>query len=245
MLKHLLIGCSGYYYPQWKNTFYPAGLPSSHWLSYYSSVFNSVELNGTFYRIPKLSDLEKNAHLTPEGFKFTVKVNRYITHVMKLRDTSSSIMDFIHLIENGLAEKLDKFLFQLPPSFKYTTENLDLIVQNIPHSSKNVIEFRDASWWNPQVENAFKKHSLTFCNISHPSLPKSFIQTSNHFYLRLHGVPILFKSPYTNVQLNYYAQYIPSDCSSYNIYFNNTYYDAAYKNALDLMKILKPGIDNI
>src|SRR6478735_985150 len=133
------IGCSGYYYPAWKNKFYPGSLQPKHWLTYYSSVFNTVELNGTFYRIPKLEDLKKYATATPGDFTFSVKVNRFITHVNRLKE-KQSILDFQNIIREGLGEKLGMFLFQMPPSFHYSDETLERIIVNVPHEPNCVVE---------------------------------------------------------------------------------------------------------
>jgi uncharacterized protein YecE (DUF72 family) len=234
-----LIGCSGYHYPQWKDKFYPAKLPSSSWLEYYSSVFNTVELNSTFYRLPKLRDLERYYNNTSESFKFSVKASRYITHILRLKESAQQIEDFIGLIQTGLTDKFNKILFQLPPSFLFSADNLDLVLKNIPHSPNNVIEFRHNSWWNKEVETAFKKASYTFCNVDYPGIQNDFIHTSDHFYLRLHGVPQLFKSAYTSAQLSDFLDRTPSDSISSNIYFNNTYYDAAWLNALEMTQLFK------
>src|ERR1700720_3602647 len=112
----ILIGCSGYYYSAWKGKFYPAGLKPAEWLSYYSSVFNSVELNGTFYRVPRVSSLKKYADRTGSEFRFSVKMHRYITHIKRLRDCDDEIEDFISVAQEGLGNKLATVLFQMPPS---------------------------------------------------------------------------------------------------------------------------------
>ena len=189
-----LVGCSGYYYPQWKGEFYPSKLKPADWLKYYSSVFNTVELNSTFYRLPKFTDLKRYYNNTSDDFKFSVKVSKYITHTMKLKDTRLQVKNFMDLILSGLTDKLDKILFQLPPSFHYSENNLELILENIPASPRNVIEFRHNSWWNEKVETSFKKAAYTFCNIDYPGIQNNFIHTSAYFYLRLHGFPQLFKS---------------------------------------------------
>ena len=235
--KQLLIGCSGYYYPQWKGTFYPSKLSPSKWLEHYSAVFNTVEFNGSFYRVPKLADMKKQYENTPPGFKFSVKVNRHITHILRLKNTAEEIRQFRELVEEGFADKLHKLLFQMPPSFQYSEENLEQIVTNIPKGSQNVIELRDHSWWNNgQVEKVFKEMGYIFCNVDYPGLQDKFISTSNEFYLRLHGTPDLFKSAYTNEQLEqFYRQIPPND--SCTIYFNNTYYNAGHENALKMMRI--------
>jgi uncharacterized protein YecE (DUF72 family) len=241
MMKHMnhnnYIGCSGYYYPYWKNRFYPQGLQPKSWLQYYSSVFNTVELNGTFYRTPKLSDLQKYNLVTPPDFKFSVKMSRYVTHVMKLKDCTQQVVDFSSLIKEGLGEKLSCFLFQLPPSFHYNEENLQRVLDTIPHTQQNVVEFRHLSWWNETVADELKKAKITFCNVDFPGLSSYIIQTTKLFYFRFHGNPELFKSSYSVEQLKAFWKDHPAACSSHYIYFNNTYYEAGYSNALELMKI--------
>jgi uncharacterized protein YecE (DUF72 family) len=234
--KRIFIGCSGYYYPQWKGTFYPQKLPPSKWLEYYSSVFNTVELNGTFYRVPKLTDLQRQYRHTPDEFMFSVKMNKYITHTLKLKNSSAQILEFQSLVKEALMNKLHKFLFQMPPSFHYSEEHLELICAAIPQGNQNVIELRHASWWNPMVESAFEKKDYTFCNVDYPGLKTHLMNSSKSFYLRLHGSPELFKSAYTEQELEHYFNEFPKE-KSITVYFNNTYYDAAYRNALFLKSI--------
>jgi uncharacterized protein YecE (DUF72 family) len=233
------IGCSGYYYPMWKEKFYPKGVSPKDWLAYYSTIFNTVELNGTFYRSPKPSDLVKYAKVTPDDFKFSVKMSKYITHIVKLKESKQQVNDFQDLLLEGLGDKCSHFLFQLPPSFHYSEENLERVLTNIPHRPANVIEFRHTSWWNEEVEAALKNVHLTFCNVDFPGLATHFVHTSPQFYLRLHGNPELFKSSYSKKELEFFFKKIPKESNSNNIYFNNTYYDAAYTNALQLMDIIE------
>lgn len=236
-MRSYYIGCSGYYYPYWKNKFYPQGLQPKEWLRYYSSVFNTVELNGTFYRTPKLSDLQKYMAVTPADFRFSVKMSRYITHISRLRDCREKIAEFQDLILQGLGHKLMYFLFQMPPSFQYSEENLARILDNVPHEARHVVELRHLSWWNEEVKDAFQKAGITFCNIDFPGLHTYFIHTSPHFYLRLHGSPELFKSSYDKAALERFYQGFPEGCENYSVYFNNTYYEAGYTNALELIKL--------
>jgi uncharacterized protein YecE (DUF72 family) len=239
MTKKFFIGCSGYYYPQWKNGFYPKGVAQKNWLQYYSSVFDTVELNGTFYRQPKPADLKKYYAVTPKEFKFSVKMSRYITHVMRLKESGKTIKDFQDLILDGLQDKLEHFLFQMPPSFHNNEENLENILKNVPNDPHNVVELRHTSWWNKEVETEFKKANLTFCNVDFPGMKTYFIKTSPLFYLRLHGNPDLFKSSYSDEKLKIFYNDMPLRCKQYSVYFNNTYYDAGYKNALSFMEMIK------
>jgi uncharacterized protein YecE (DUF72 family) len=233
------IGCSGYFYPQWKNIFYPKELKPREWLGYYNTVFNTVELNGTFYRLPKPSDLKRYADVTTTDFTFSVKTSKYITHNLKLKDTKKSINEFQDLILDGLGNKLANFLFQLPPSFHYNEENLDRVITNIPHKPHNVVEFRHISWWNEEAKLALKKAKLTFCNVDYPGLDSSIINTSNRFYMRFHGNPQLFKSTYSLTKLKSYYKQLPTEARSYHIYFNNTNGNAALNNAQQFMNLVK------
>lgn len=232
------IGCSGYYYPEWKDLFYPEGLAPKHWLAYYNSVFNTVELNGTFYRVPKAADLKKYAANTSQDFTFSVKVNKYITHTIRLNDAARLIHEFQDLILHGLGEKVAHFLFQMPPTFRYSEENLDRVLGNIPHQPVNVIEFRHGSWWNSNTQKALSEANITFCNVDYPGLKSHFMHTTDRFYLRLHGTPLLFQSPYSTYRLRAFYQRIPAAMSAYYVYFNNTARNAAYKNAAQLVKIV-------
>jgi uncharacterized protein YecE (DUF72 family) len=232
------IGCSGYYYPGWKNDFYPAGTASRNWLAYYSTIFNTVELNGTFYRLPKLGTLKRYADVTPEDFTFSVKISRYITHVKRLRESRQTIADFTGLVQEGLGSKLACLLFQFPATFRYSEENLALILESVPHTQMNVIEFRHSSWWIEDVRVSFENNDLTFCNVDYPGLETIFFHTSTTFYLRLHGKPELFKSPYTVHQLEEFRSEFPSNSKHVHVYFNNTSLDAAYTNAKQLIEII-------
>ena len=232
------IGCSGFSYQYWKNRFYPKGLPAKDWLQYYSTVFNTVELNGTFYRQPKLSDLKKYYSVTPKDFGLSVKMSRYITHILRLKNSKEAIDAFQALILDGLEDKLLHFLFQMPPSFQYTKENLDLVVSFIPHRSQNVVEFRHLSWWNKEAVTALNKAKITFCNVDYPGLKTHFMHTSPKFYFRLHGNPELFKSSYSEPALKKFQKNFPQGCKQYTVYFNNTTFEAGYENSLTLRKII-------
>lgn len=238
--KQFFVGCSGYYYPQWKYKFYPKGTAVSRWLEYYSSVFNTVELNGTFYKLPSLSTLKKYYGQVPDDFRFTVKVSRYITHMLKLRNCEDKVKEFTDLILSGLDDKLDNLLFQLPPSYKYSEENLEYILKMIPSMPMSVIEFRDISWWDAKIEKLLKGYDYTFCNTDYPGLEQTFTKTNKRFYARMHGVPLLFKSPYSKKSLETFTENLPKRCERYYIYFNNTDGGAAYQDAVYLKELLGP-----
>jgi len=230
------IGTSGYSYPYWKNRFYPQGLAAARQLNFYNAVFNTVELNYTFYRFPTVKNLQKAASDTYDPFRFSVKMHKSVTHTLRMQNVREKIGEFMDIITAGLGEKLACVLYQLPPSFSYSEERLDNILESIKHESSNVIEFRHASWWQEKVYEAFRQAGLTFCSVSYPGLPEDNIVTSNIFYKRMHGVPELFKSSYDEATLTSLAEAIPEDKTAF-IYFNNTMYEAGYSNASLLKKL--------
>lgn len=232
------IGCSGYYYSAWRNVFYPEGLGPSLWLSYYSGVFNTVELNGTFYKIPALKNLRRYAAQTPDDFTFSVKMNRYVTHLARLNNCMDEIKKFSDLVMNGLEEKLERILYQFPPSFRYSEDNLEKILINIVPTEINAIEFRHKSWWDAGIGNKLAGFNYTFCNSDYPGLEQTFIHTNKAFYCRLHGRPELFRSPYSMQSLQHIADSLPAGCDVYHIYFNNTDRGEAIRNAQELQELL-------
>lgn len=242
LVRTFHIGCSGYYYSYWKNRFYPKEIPAKHWLQYYSSIFNTVELNGTFYKTPLVSTLKKYAAQTPEHFRFSAKMSKYVSHILRLKNSRQNIVEFIDLLQEGLGTKLSCILFQMPPSFHYNTENLAHIIDNIPHHGSNIIELRHISWWNPEVKKLLEKAAIGFCNVDFPGLNSRIIQTTDNFYFRFHGNPELFKSSYSVKQLIDFYTSLPA-AKQYYIYFNNTYYEAGYQNAMELKRLVGENID--
>ena len=118
------IGCSGFSERLWKGVFYPEALATKAYLSYYAQHLNAVEINSTFYRKPTQKTLQNWHNATPTTFKFFIKMPKTITHLQKLVDTHDMTVEFCEHIYAGLQDKLAGLLFQLPPSFKYTDENL-------------------------------------------------------------------------------------------------------------------------
>lgn len=144
--KNLYIGCSGFYNNDWKGTLYPEEAKSKDYLSLYAQQFNAVEINSTFYRKPTAKTLQKWFDETPENFKFFIKIPKTISHEKRLENCREEIGEFCTHIQTKLKEKLAGFLYQFPPSFKNTEENLNLILENINDQFLNVIEFRHESW---------------------------------------------------------------------------------------------------
>jgi len=237
-MSAIYIGTSGYSYSYWKGRFYPEKLRASEWLSYYSILFNSLELNNTFYRFPVKKNLKKAAEATPVDFRFSVKAHKIITHSLRMKNAKQKISEFTDIVMEAIDEKLACILFQLPPSYSYSEERLNDILESIEHLSRNVIEFRHSSWWNNEVYRSLQSCNLSFCSVSFPNLPEDDIRTSSLFYKRMHGVPVLFESAYSEKEIVSLADSIPVKYFSF-IYFNNTTYGAGYSNASYLTELVR------
>nr|MBA3706887.1 DUF72 domain-containing protein [Bacteroidota bacterium] len=200
-MKEWKIGCSGFYYKDWKKIFYPEDLTQSKWLSFYCEHFNTLELNVTFYRFPTLPMMKAWFDKTPEHFLFSVKAPRLITHYKKFKACKGLLNDFYSTCEKGLKHKLACVLFQLPPSTEYNEENLEKIINNLHPGFKNIVEFRHSSWWNKKVYDVLSEYDITFCSINHKDFPTKEISNTDTMYVRMHGNPLLYQSAYTSDEL--------------------------------------------
>jgi uncharacterized protein YecE (DUF72 family) len=233
------IGCSGYHYPDWKGIFYPEGIPQRKWFEFYCEHFNTLELNVTYYRFPRVDTLKKWYNRSPKDFSFSVKAPRHITHFRKFRDAQRMLHDFNQTAKDGLREKLGCVLFQFPANYRYEAERLDRIIEILDGSVRNVLEFRHESWWDPVVYETLEKNHICFCGMSHPSLPQNAIGTTDTLYYRFHGVPHLYNSKYEVQKLEQIAQDLLSNPQARQayVYFNNTADGHAITNAKQLQDI--------
>lgn len=239
MAKHW-VGCSGFHYKHWIDLFYPKEIPQRRWFEFYTQHFNTLELNVTFYRFPRLPALENWYNLSPGDFCFSVKVPKAITHFKQFNDTHRMLNDFYETTREGLKEKLGCILFQLPPRSTYTEERLSKILDNINPNFTNVLEFRNETWWNADVYNKLSAYNIAFCGMSHPDYPEDVIRNTPNVYYRFHGVPELYKSPYPTAKLKRIAADINSqqNLKATYLYFNNDIDGSAIKNALEMKKIM-------
>ena len=227
------IGCSGFHYREWKHKFYPEKLPQKRWFEFYSSQFNTLELNVTFYRFPRLAVLEDWHERSPSDFSFAVKAPRLITHYKQFNECESLLNDFYDTVQKGLKEKLGVVLFQLPPSFTYSVEKLDRIVQSLRTEVYNAVEFRNAGWWRREVFEALEANKIIFSGVSYPALPDKVVVNGAIVYYRFHGVPKLYYSVYPHLFLKEVADSLlkNKNIEEAFLYFNNTASMAAIENA--------------
>lgn len=179
-------GTSGWAYATWKPDFYPAKLASAKFLGYYASRLNSVELNYTFRRFPTAKLLNGWIEATPEEFKFAVKAHQNITHIKRLRDTTSFTADFLAALKPlKEAGKLGPVLFQLPPYLKCDMELLKDFLEKLPPQARAAFEFRHASWFNEEVYALLRKADAALCQAESEKLETPDVQTASFAYLRL------------------------------------------------------------
>jgi uncharacterized protein YecE (DUF72 family) len=201
------IGTSGWYYPHWQSRFYPDNLPKTKWLTWYATHFSCVELNNSFYRLPRKETIRQWVEQTPADFVFAVKANRLITHMKKLRnckDTLDRFVDTIACFEN----KLGPVLFQLPPHWHINADRLEIFLEMLPRNLGYAFEFRDATWYDEKIYRLLLKYRIAFClfDLAHFRSPEAL--TSDIIYIRLHGPDDAYCGSYSIESLKEWAQKI-------------------------------------
>jgi uncharacterized protein YecE (DUF72 family) len=178
------VGTSGFQYPEWKGTFYPADLSAKKMLGFYSARFNSTESNYTFRRMPTESTLANWAAQTPEQFRFSLKAPQQITHIRKLRDCESVVRHFADVAQ-ALGSKLGAVLFQLPPALKKDVPLLSDFLDVLPPKLAAAFEFRHASWFADDVFVTLREAKAALCVADSEKLHTPVEFTSGHSYFRL------------------------------------------------------------
>ncbi len=234
------IGTSGFSYRHWKGVFYPEELSQKKWLEFYTKSFNTLELNSTFYHLPKESTVKNWVKRTPNDFVFSVKASRFITHMKKLKDAQESIQLFMQRASLFM-DKLGVILFQLPPSMKKDAALLKDFLLLLDKDKRYAFEFRHKSWISDDIYSILKEYNVAFCISDTPEYPYAEVITANFSYIRLHGHTVLYASNYTEEQLRRYAylvnQWNKNGIFAY-IYFDNDFSGYAVKNALQLKKMI-------
>ncbi|MGK7390241.1 MAG: DUF72 domain-containing protein [Candidatus Cyclobacteriaceae bacterium M2_1C_046] len=237
--KEIYIGCSGYYYKDWKGKFYPEKLPQKQWLPYYAEHFQTVEINNTFYRFPRASMFERWNEITPPDFKFTLKGSRFVTHIKKLKNIEESVLKFYDVAEI-LGDKVASFLWQFPPYLERDDELLKNFCSSLSSYIPQVIEFRHTSWFCEEIYDILEKYQVAYCIISAPGdLPEDLKVTSPLAYVRFHGKEDWYNYKYSEQEMSEWADKIASiDAEKILVYFNNDWNVNAVDNGLQLMKLL-------
>ena len=182
---HLYVGTSGYSYKEWKGNFYPDDLPDKEMLRYYGTRLSTVEINNTFYRLPKESVLKGWAEQVPIEFQFAVKASQKITHIKRLNDAADET-EYLLRILRVMGTRLGCILFQLPPNFKKDLPRLEQFLKQIPGDTRAAFEFRHATWFDDEVFSCLKANGCALCIAdADDDLEIPFVSTANWGYLRL------------------------------------------------------------
>jgi uncharacterized protein YecE (DUF72 family) len=182
----LLAGASGYSFKEWKGSFYPADMKPEGMLGFYSARLPSVEINNTFYRMPKTEMLAHWAEITPPAFRFAIKASRRITHFAHIKAEAADSVAFLYRALNALAEKRGPVLFQLPPVLKKDVPRLVAFLQMLPADHCAAFEFRHDSWFADDVYDALKAAGAALClSEREDNAPPPLVETARWGYVRL------------------------------------------------------------
>ena len=180
----ILVGTSGYNYPEWKGSFYPQDLPAAKMLPFYAARFPSVEINATFYRMPTATTVAGWAGQVPPAFRFTLKANRRITHDKRLKDVGDAV-DFFVKTARELGPQLGAVLFQTPPNLKCDLERFDAFLATVPDGVQAACEFRPDSWRDAGAYARLRARNFALCVADTETRSVPVVRTADFAYLRL------------------------------------------------------------
>jgi uncharacterized protein YecE (DUF72 family) len=241
-VSELRIGCSGWNYPHWRERVYPKGLPERRWLEHYATLFDTVEINSTFYRLPKVSAVQGWAERSPPGFLFAVKMSRYLTHIRRLGGLERGIPLFASRIEPlAASRKLGPVLWQLPPTYKRNDERLAATLAVLPRG-RHCFEFREPSWYADEVYELLGRHGVALVIPDSPKYPFRELElTADWTFVRFHHGTRGRRGNYSERELGDWADRIAgwrNDGIDVYAYFNNDWEGFAVRNGLRLKELL-------
>jgi uncharacterized protein YecE (DUF72 family) len=234
----VLVGTSGWQYDSWRDGFYPPGLPKRAWLTFFAERFPTVEVNNTFYMLPKPASFERWRDETPAGFVITVKASRYLTHIRRLRDCREPVRTFCDRARL-LGSKLGPVLFQLPPRFGVDVDLLRDFLGVLPDGIRAAFEFRDRSWERTEVYELLDAAGAAFVLADRPGARVPEVVTGRWSYVRFHqGRP--GTADYPREKLRRWATRIAAAPAQDTFaYFNNDPGGAAVRDAMTLSEMLR------
>ena len=219
-------------------------MPASRWLEHYAQSFDTVEVNATFYRLPKRSSVARWIEQTPPGFVFAMKASRYLTHIKRLNDLGPGLERFYACIEPLVGSpKLGPILWQLPPNFKRDDERLAAALERLPRGERHAFEFRDASWFHADVYALLREHRIALVIADRPEVHdfQSHELTTDFTFVRFHSGTRGHRGNYSESELDDWARRFDEWSRRVTIwaYFNNDWEGFAPRNALALKERLR------
>lgn len=231
----LRIGTSGYQYEHWRGIFYPWEIPRREWLRYYARHFDTVEINNTFYQLPKAETFDAWREQAPERFCYALKLSRYVTHIRRLKEPRHSLAKFLRRAAR-LGARLGPILVQLPPRWGADPERLARFLEAAPRAHRWAIEFRDPDWLRDEVYGILARHGAALCvHDKIPDHPRP--ELTDWTYLRFHGDD--YGGCYSDRELAAEARWIRGALArglDVFAYFNNDAEGYAVRNAIDLRR---------
>ncbi|HXG94215.1 MAG TPA: DUF72 domain-containing protein [Blastocatellia bacterium] len=240
--RRIYIGCSGWNYKHWRGRFYPEQLRQKDWFDFYAQVFDTVEINNTFYRLPSAVTFRAWHKQAPDGFIYAVKASRYITHLKKLKGAKQSLEQFLNraiLLEDHLGP----VLYQLPPNWNLDIERLQSFLDLLPSGIDHVFEFRDQSWMVEAVFRLLDERGVSFCAHDFPGLDVPRRAVGPVAYVRFHGPEKRYRGSYADATLRGWWRWMQQqleDEKRLYVYFNNDAGACAVRDALRLKQIAGP-----
>ena len=243
MAERIRVGTSGWHYAHWRGPFYPERMSSDKMLDFYCQRLATVEVNNSFYHLPAKETFRLWQRQTPKQFLFAVKGSRYITHMKKLKDPKVALQKFLSHAR-ALGAKLGPILFQLPPRWGRDAGRLKDFLRRLPKKHRYTFEFRDPSWFHPEIYHLLEQHYAAFCVFDLAGLQSPRLLTANFAYLRLHGpAEQKYAGCYTRAQLRDWLHCglhcLGQGAREVFIYFDNDQAGYAARNALELQEMAR------
>jgi uncharacterized protein YecE (DUF72 family) len=239
------VGLSGWNYAHWRGgVFYPPRLPASRWLEFYAERFETVEVNSTFYRLPRREAVARWVEQTPDRFLFAVKASRYLTHIKRLQDLGPGLEKYLERIEPLLeSPKLGPVLWQLPPTFRRDEDRLAEALARLPRGLRHCFEFRHPSWFAEETYALLREHGVALAIGDRPQV-NSFQTcelTADWTYVRFHAGTRGRRGNYSEAELAEWAGRLYAWSRTHEVfaYFNNDWEGFAPRNAALLRRLLE------
>jgi uncharacterized protein YecE (DUF72 family) len=239
--SHIHIGCSGWNYESWRGPFYPEEAPPKRWFELYAEAFNTVEINNTFYQLPTAQTFKAWRSQAPDGFIYSVKANRYLTHLKKLKDAKAPLKRFLDRARI-LGAHLGPILFQLPPRWRLNLERLKYFLDLLPADLLRVFEFRDQSWMVDEVFQLLEERGASFCSHDLPGLDVPRLAVGPLAYVRLHGAEDKYRGRYPQSVMRTWSKWMELQLRTGRdlyVYFNNDSEAHAPHDALRLRRMIR------